>query len=452
MDPYPSIPILSLNPYSGIPLILLLIVINALLTAGQCALTVISDSSIKKLAASGDEKYRFILRLLERPASFLEGIKLASFTCTLCITIWGWQALASLLIRLVNPLVAWLPAAALQIVPAVLAFVVTALLINVLCHLLPHRIACRHPQSVARVLARFCSVAARIFWPLALLCNAVTSLLTRLLGVRREDEPEQVTEEEIRLMVDVGKEKGAIEQSEKEMINNIFEFDDRCVSEVMTHRTDMTATSRDAALGDIVSMAIETGFSRIPIYEDSIDNIVGIIYVKDLLCLIGTHEGEFHAGSYMRPVLFVPENMSCIDLFAQFKLSKVMIAIAVDEYGGTAGLVSMEDLLESIVGNIQDEYDDEEEEISPLGDGCYSIDGAVSISDVERLFDIDLDEESEYDTIGGLITETLQRIPAPDEHPSVELSGILFTVLLVEERRIARIRAEHPKEPEGDGE
>lgn len=452
MDPYPSIPIFSLNPNPSILLLLLLIAINALLTAGQCALTVISDSSIKKLAASGDEKYRFILRLLERPAAFLEGIKLASFTCSLCITIWGWQLLSSLLIRLVTPLAQWIPVFALGAVSAIVAFVVTVLLVNVLCKLLPYRIACRHPQSVARSLAKFCSLSARIFWPLALLCNAFTSLLARLVGVRREDEPEQVTEEEIRLMVDVGNEKGAIEQSEKEMINNIFEFDDRCVSEVMTHRTDMTATSRDAALSDIVSMAIETGFSRIPIYDDSIDNIVGIIYVKDLLCLIGSHESEFHAESYMRPALFVPENMSCIDLFAQFKLAKVMIAIAVDEYGGTAGLVSMEDLLESIVGNIQDEYDDEEEEISPLGDDCYSLDGAVSISDVERLFDIDLDEESEYDTIGGLLTETLQRIPAPDEHPSVELSGIRFTVLLVEERRIARIRAEQLKQPDGGGE
>lgn len=151
----------------------------------------------------------------------------------------------------------------------------------------------------------------------------------------------------------------------------------------------------------------------------------------------------------MRPALFVPENMSCVDLFAQFKQKKVMVAVAVDEYGGTAGIVSMEDLLESIVGNIQDEYDDEEEEISQLSDNCWSIDGTVAIDDVERLFDVEFDEDTDYDTIGGLITEALGRLPEPGEHPSVQLEGVQFTVLLVEERRIARIRAERlpPEEP-----
>ena len=149
----------------------------------------------------------------------------------------------------------------------------------------------------------------------------------------------------------------------------------------------------------------------------------------------------------MRPALFVPESMSCVDLFAQFKQKKVMVAIVVDEYGGTAGIASMEDLLESIVGNIQDEYDDEDEEICKMSDGVYTLDGAVSIEDVERLFDIELDEDSEYDTIGGLLIEKLERIPSPHEHPALELSGVRFTVLLVEDRRIARIRAEKPSAP-----
>lgn len=268
----------------------------------------------------------------------------------------------------------------------------------------------------------------------------------RRMGVERVDPPD--AEEEIRMMVDAGKQKGTIEQSEKDMIDNIFEFDDRCVCEVMTHRTDMYAVASDATLEQVTALAIETGYSRLPVYDEDIDDIMGILYVKDLLCLIGAEKADFELKNYMRSALFVPENMSCVDLFAQFKQKKVQVAIAVDEYGGTAGVVTMEDLLESIVGNIQDEYDDEEEEVSRLEDGNYSLDGAVGISEVERLFGASLECDSDYDTIGGLLIEVLERIPAPDERPSIVISGIRFTVTAVEDRRIARVHAAQENEIE----
>ncbi|WP_066452739.1 hemolysin family protein [Anaerotruncus rubiinfantis] len=419
--------------------VLLLVLANALLTAGRTALTVLKDSSIKKLAASGDRKATFISKLLEKPAAFLEGLKLAGFSCTVVSSVLAFFYLA---MPFIFALAAkggpgfFYPAAAAGCILVIFT-------LNVLCLLLPYRIACRYPQPVAFALAGFCRAAALLMRPFVALNSAIASGLAALFGVRAEEEPDEVTEEEIRLMVDVGKEKGAIEQSEKDMINNIFEFDDRSISEVMTHRTDMVAVPKTVTLDELSAIAIDTGYSRIPVYDDDIDDIIGIVYVKDLLCLIGKHDTGFDVQKYMRSAYFVPENMDCVNLFTQFKQQKVQVAVAVDEYGGTAGIVSMEDLLESIVGNIQDEYDDEEEEISKLSEGCYSIDGTVGIDEVERLFDTTLEEEeSEYDTIGGLLTEQLERIPAPDEHPSVTIGGVQFTVLLVEDRRIARIRAE----------
>ncbi len=432
-----------MDPYPSMIAVLSLIILNALITAGRTALTMLGDGAVKRMASSGNPKERAVARMLEKPAALLEGCKLAGFTCTVMASLLTWRLLPLVLPIRVEQL---LRGSQLQRAGGMglvlLAVLLAVMVLDVFCLLLPYRIACRYPQPVAFALAHFCRSAAFLFRPFAAFNSAVARLLSHLIGIRGEDEPEQATEEEIRMMVDVGSEKGEIEQSEKDMINNIFEFDDRNVSEVMTHRTDMTAVPVSTSLDEVTGIAIDSGYSRIPVYEDDIDDIVGILYVKDLLSLIGKHDHGFDVRAYMRSVLFVPENMSCVDLFSQFRIKKVQVAIAVDEYGGTAGIVSMEDLVESILGNIQDEYDHEEELIVKLGDGCYELDGAVSIEEVERLFDISLSDDSDYDTIGGLLTEALERIPLPEEHPSVELSGIQFTILLVEERRIARIRAE----------
>ncbi|OUP69032.1 hypothetical protein B5F10_09195 [Anaerotruncus colihominis] len=435
MDPYPSM------------MALLPALLSALLCAGRTALTVLKDQSVKKMASSEDRRERSVARLLEKPAALLDGVKLACLFCNAAVVLLVYNTFSGMAVHLLQRLFSGAAPAWAVLLTHVLVFIAVVFLLDVLCTQLPYRAASRRPRGAAFALVGLCRLAAFAMRPFAAAGGAAAELLSRLFGARGGDETERVTEEEIRMMVDVGNEKGAIEQSEKDMINNIFEFDDRNVSEVMTHRTDMTAVPKDVTIDRIVAIAIETGFSRIPVYDEDIDDIMGIVYVKDLLCLIGTPGVDFDAQKYMRPALFVPESMSCVDLFAQFKQKKVMVAIVVDEYGGTAGIASMEDLLESIVGNIQDEYDDEDEEICKVSDGVYTLDGAVSIEDVERLFDIELDEDSEYDTIGGLLIEKLERIPSPHEHPALELSGVRFTVLLVEDRRIARIRAEKPSAP-----
>lgn len=252
----------------------------------------------------------------------------------------------------------------------------------------------------------------------------------------------EVTKEEILMMVDKGGERGSIEESEKEMINNIFEFDDRTVDEMMTHRTEIIAVEIGAPLSEIISTALRSGYSRIPVYKDDLDSIAGILHVKDLLPLIIKNgEGEFSLSSCIRGPLYVLESNTCMTVLGEFKAKKMQMAIVVDEYGGTSGLVTMEDLLESIVGNIQDEYDeeDEEKEILALEDGRYIVDGLTPLEDVDKFFNLNLSGEYEADTIGGYVIDRLGRIPSEGENPEVEAGAYIFTVNEMDERRVVKI-------------
>lgn len=316
-------------------------------------------------------------------------------------------------------------------------------------YLFPKKLVSYHAESFGYFMLRLFPVLGGIMrvvvWPL----TALTRLFVRMAGHDPNKAAEGISEEDIRLMVDTGNEMGTIEMSEREMINNVFEFDDRTVDAVMTHRTEICAARIDQSLSDVLSLVIEEGFSRIPIYKDDIDDIVGVVYAKDLLCFVGDCDfSNKPLAEHMHSVIYVPESTRCRMLFKQFKESKQHMAVIVDEYGGTAGIATMEDLIESIVGDIQDEYDSEEEEIARLEDGSISFDGGVSIEKVEELFDIDLDAGEDTDTLGGLVINLLGRIPEDGEQPSVTVDGVLFAVTKIEERRIVRILAQRVPEEE----
>lgn len=260
---------------------------------------------------------------------------------------------------------------------------------------------------------------------------------------KRSEEPDEEddrTEEEIRLLVDAGTDSGAIEASENEMIDNIFEFDDRTVGEVMTHRTDVFAVEEHDGLEDILDIAIKEGVSRIPVYRDRIDHILGVVYVKDLLLLLAEQK-EFRLEEFIRPVLYTPEQTMCNTLFREFNAKNLHFAVVIDEYGGTAGIVTMEDLLEAIVGNIQDEYDHEEVMVHPQEDGSFRLNGDLEIAEVEKLLDITIPDAEDGDTIGGVVINALQRIPEEGETPQVELEDWILRVVCVKERHIEEIYA-----------
>ncbi len=261
-------------------------------------------------------------------------------------------------------------------------------------------------------------------------------------GLRRLFRRENSTEDEIKQLL-VEDDEGEIKLSQREMINNIFEFDDTNAGDIMTHRTDIVAVDDTAGIKDVAEAAIKEGVSRIPVFHEDLDDILGIIYVKDLLKFVGVEIGKKeNIKDFIREPLYVPESIPCGRLLEKMTETRIMLAIVVDEYGGTAGLVTLEDILEELVGDIADEYDDEEQSIVKLDDNTYIFDGITDIEDVEDTLDIKF-PEGDYDTLAGFVISRLGYLPSEeDKEARVEFENIVFTVLSVEERRIDEIKAE----------
>ncbi len=257
------------------------------------------------------------------------------------------------------------------------------------------------------------------------------SISKRLSGSHKN-----VTEEDIRELMDAGEEKGVIEGIEKDMINNIFEFGNRTAEDIMTPRTEVAALDVEDSLQEALRTAVEEGFSRIPVYEEDIDHVIGLLHVKDLLPYVGKPlPADLTLRSLLRDAHFIPGTKNCQDLLAELAEKRIHLAMVVDEYGGLAGIVSMEDLLESIVGNIQDEYDNEEEEVKQRADNSFEVDGAMAVDEVGELLGVAF-PEGDYETLAGFLIDKLGCIPAADEQAVVEYADWTFTVLRMDERRI----------------
>ena len=248
------------------------------------------------------------------------------------------------------------------------------------------------------------------------------------------------TEEEIKQLVD--DDNGELEMSQREMINKVFEFDDTTAGDIMTHRTDIIAVEYDKNIMDVVKAAIDEGFSRIPIFHEDLDNILAIIYVKDLLKFVGCEiSKDEDIKAYIREPLYVPETIPCGRLFEKMTDTRIQLAIVVDEYGGTAGLVTIEDIIEELVGDIEDEYDEEDESIQKLDENTYIFEGVTDIEDVENALGISF-PEGDYDTLAGFVISRLGFVPTQNDIDAVvDYSGVVFTVLEVEDRRIEKIKA-----------
>lgn len=267
------------------------------------------------------------------------------------------------------------------------------------------------------------------------------------VDLRRLFKRESSTEEEIKQLVEGDEQVGELEQNQREMINNIFEFDDLNAGDIMTHRTDVDAVEIDDSLENVVKISIENGRSRIPVYNKDLDDICGIIYVKDLLKFVGTKiTADDKIADYIRKPLFVPETIPCGKLFAQMTETKIMLAIVIDEYGGTAGIVTMEDLLESIVGDIRDEYDEEDDTVTQIDEKTFTFDGVTDIDEVEKVLGVEF-PEGDYDTLAGFVINLLGYLPTGEKDNEVAaFENLTFTVLEVDERRIEKIKVEKNNE------
>ena len=302
--------------------------------------------------------------------------------------------------------------------------------------MVPKRIAMQHPEKMARISCGVICTLSVIFKPIVWLLSVSTNGVLRLLGINPNAQQDEVTEEEIRMMVDMGGESGAIEENEKEMIENIFEFNNRSAEDVMTHRTDVTSIWVDDNADTVVKTITETGLSRFPVYDEDMDDIIGVLSTRNYL-LEQRKPSPRPLREIIRPAYFVPETVQADVLFRDMQKKKVHMAIVVDEYGGMSGLVTMEDLLEEIVGNIYDEFDPQAEaEITKLGDNLWRITGTTSLEDVAEALDVELPLEEDYDTLGGLIFDQFTTIPLDGSRPEVDAYGLHIKVEKLEEHRV----------------
>ena len=415
-----------------------LIAVNAYFAASELAIVSLNDAKLEKMAQEGNRKAKILYAMTSQPTTFLSTIQIGVTLSGFLSSAVAADTFADYIVYLFRNL-----SVDLSIVRIISIFVITLLLSFVTLvfgELLPKRVAIRDPEKVAFAVCGSLKFFYSIFKPLVWLVSKTVNAVANALGVKETDNQSEYTEEEIRILVDAGNEKGLIETERKEMINNVFEFNDRTVGEIMTHRTDMEALELTENLNEVFKRFNDSGHSRIPVYDENIDDIVGMLYVKDLLELFVDEKKreKFTIRNYMREPMFVYENMKCDDLFDEFQKTKVQVAIVLDEYGGTYGIVSMEDLLESIVGDIQDEFDDEEQEFQELTENHFIVDGAAIIDDVSKLIGIELDD-SMNDTIGGLVMDKLGYVPEEDEHPSVTIGNAVFTIKSMDERSIDKI-------------
>lgn len=423
-------------------LLFVLVLINAFFAMSEIAIISLNDNVIEKKAEDGDKKARQIMKLTENPSNFLStiqiGVTLAGFLTSASAS----QSFANMLAGAISNLNLPIPTSVISGFSVVVITIIMSYFSLVLGELAPKRMAMQKPEAVAYKVVGILLVVKKVTSPFVKVLSASTNLIVRIFGFDPNADEEGVTEEEIRMMVDVGQEKGVIEDIQKEMIDNIFEFDDIDVSDIMTHRTDMCAVEDTDSLEDAVSISIEYGYSRIPVFHEDPDNIIGIVYIKDLLKYVsGSLPKDIRPTDVMRQAYYVPFSKSCGQLFSEMTEKRIQMAVVVDEYGGTAGIVTMEDLLEAIVGNIRDEYDDEDEEIVEVDENTFTVDGTAYIEEVNELVG-DVIPEGDYDTLGGFIISQLGFLPKDGDMNTVTYQNLKLTILNVEDKRIGKVKVE----------
>ncbi|MBQ4580428.1 MAG: HlyC/CorC family transporter [Clostridia bacterium] len=427
---------MSADPWGPLLLQLALILINGWFAATEVAILSLNELKLRTEAEEGDKVAAKLLKLSESPNQFLSTIQV-------CITLAGFlgaafaaQAFSDPLTQLIQDSGAKIDPKLLETLCVVGITLVLSFFTLVLGELTPKRIAMHYPDKMARVGVRVITFCAALFKPVVWLLSVSTNGLLRLLGIDPNAEEEEVTEEDIRALVDMGEESGAIEEAEKEMIENIFEFNNLTAENVMTHRTDVTAIWVDEEWDVILQTIRETGLSRFPVYNEDMDDIIGTLNTRVFLLNMQTEKPRT-LREMIREAYFVPSTVQADQLFRNMQMKKIHMAIVVDEYGGMSGIVTMEDLLEEIVGNIYDEFDPQAEaEFVRVSDDTWRISGQAALEDVADALGVELPLDEDYDTLGGLIFSQFTLIPEDGSHPEVDCHGLHIVVEKIEDHRV----------------
>lgn len=431
---------MDVDLWTQILIIFVLIGFNAFFAASEMAIVSVRQSRIKPLADEGNKAAILVNKFIEEPSKLLATIQIGITFAGFLASAIGAQTLSNSLTRfLISLNVPGLSSSAAWISTVVVTSII-ALFTLVLGELVPKRMAISQSEKVALFSAGTINFLSKVTYPAVKFLTVSTNFIVKMLGGQVKATGDHISEEEIRLMINVGEEKGIFRETETEMINSIFEFDDTVAKEVMTPRTDIVALNLEATREEILDVIVEENFSRIPVYEESIDNIIGILYVKDLFAMIKKHiQWEVSLKDIIRPVHFVPEYKKIDELFKEMQKSKTHIAVVIDEYGGTAGLLTIEDLLEEIVGNIFDEYDDVVLDFEKIDDNTYIVSGMLDIGEVNDILDTDIPEE-EFDTISGMLLSHSGKMPEVGYELTID--NIYFRIEEVDDKRISKIRVE----------
>lgn len=427
-----------------------LILINAVFTMGEIAVISINDNKIRRMADEGDEKAKRIVVLLEKPSQFFS-------TTQIIVTLAGFLASAIAANSFSGPLALWIVnhtgISNLSVVGNICLVLITVLLSYITLifgELVPKQIGMQKAESIAFVFAGLLLLIGKALKPFISLLAVSTNGVLRLFRIDPAGEPSDVTEEEIRMMVDIGEEKGSIAADEKELITNVFEFNNKKAEDVMTHRTDLCMLWIHEDPEIIRQDILENGFTRFPVYDEDDDDILGILHLRDYLANLLSPEPA-PLKDLLRPAYFIPENVPADMLFRDMQREKIHLAVVVDEYGGTRGVVTMEDLVEEIVGNIYDEYDEAPEVIQRIDGTTWRVPGSAELEQLEEIFDVRLPQD-EFDTLGGLVFSQLRAIPEDGTRPVIEAYGLRVQVEEILDHRVEKaVVSKLEDEQNGDG-
>ena len=417
----------------------ILILINAFFAATEIAVISLNANKLRKLEEEGDKLAPKLLHMVEDSSGFLSTIQIA-------ITLSGFLGAAFAGDAFAEYLTAWLlslgvgiPASVLDTISLVVVTIILSYFTLVFGELVPKRIAMQKSMEMARLSCRVVSAIATIAKPVVKLLSLSTNGVLRLLRMKTDVEEEQVTEDEIRMMIDLGNESGSINEDEKELLHNVFDFSDQTVSDVMTHAADVESISVDATREEVLDTIRSTGLSRFPVYGEDESDILGVLNTRDFL-VDWVSDGTKSVRDLMRPAYLVPESLSADDLLRDMQIKKIHLAVVLDEYGELAGVITVEDLLEEIVGNIYDEFDPAEpQELEQLGENLWRVSGSLSVEDLADELDMEIPEDEDYDTVGGMILSCLRTIPEDGSRPVVQIHGLELQAEKVEDHRIRSV-------------
>lgn len=431
-------------------ILVLLILANGLITAISSSIRTVELKKARFISDSEDKNTDKLKHILDKAKAH---INVAGFVESLLIIVTGYIIMGNLsdeVMEMISAETLLGSETLLKYAVIIILICITTYALTFFGNVVPKIIATKYPDKVLISCDWILSLLYLIFSPLVALINISAVLVEKLFKLNKDD-VEDVSEEEILMMIDAGEEVGNIDEDEKEMINNIFEFDDKIAGEISTHRKDIVSIDIKSTLEEIIEVVTGEKYTRIPVYEENIDNIIGILHVKDFMKnIIINGKGGFNVSDILMTPFFVPFTKKTDDLFKEMQANKVHMAIVVDEYGGTAGIVTMEDLIEEVMGNILDEYDEEEEpEIAVLENNTWVIDGTTSLDDVAEILDTEFPLD-EYETLSGFIIGQLGRIPEDNEDISIIYGQLLFRVEKIEDKRIVSVRVNKYNKDEND--